>query len=179
VRSATSESPAFAGFAADAGRLVEEPHAIAERLRDLLGQDDWLAHADRRPGTDRYRQHILHVSADRRLSVVALVWRPGQYTPIHDHVAWCIVGVYRGVEREERYRLVESGGRSFLQPTGSILARPGHVETLVPPFEEDIHAVSAAGEQTAISIHVYGADIEARGSSILRLYDDVPQLAAA
>ena len=175
----TAANPVFAAFAADADRLVDRPHAIAARLRDLLALDGWLAPADRRPGEDRYRQHLLHVSADRRLSVVALVWRPGQRTSIHDHVAWCIVGVYRGIEREDRFRLVDRGGRRYLEPTGSVVARRGHVETLVPPFEEDIHAVTATGGRQAISIHVYGADIEARGSSIHRIYDDVPLLAAA
>ena len=67
------------------------------------------------PGIDSYRQHLLHVSSCRRLSVVALVWRPGSATPIHDHVSWCVVGVYRGVEQETRYQLVERGGREYLQ----------------------------------------------------------------
>jgi 3-mercaptopropionate dioxygenase len=177
VSSVTARSPAFRAFVRDAERLIDEPHAIAERLRGLLAQDGWLAREDRQPGTDRYRQHLLHVSPSRRLSVVALVWRPGQRTPIHDHFAWCIVGVYRGVEREERYRLVEVDGRECLEPTGSIEAHPGHVEALVPPLEEDIHAVTAGGDGLTISIHVYGADIAALGSSIYRRFDDAPVLA--
>ena len=170
--SATASSPAFAAFARYADARVDEPHAIATRLQDLLAEDDWLAPADRAPGTDTYRQHLLHVSPCRKLSVVALVWLPGQRTAIHDHVSWCIVGVYRGVEREERYDLVETGGRRFLRPAGAVLAPRGHVETLIPP-DGDIHAVTAAGRETAISIHVYGADIERLGSSIHRRYDDL------
>jgi predicted metal-dependent enzyme (double-stranded beta helix superfamily) len=99
--------------------------------------------------------------------VVALVWLPGQRTPIHDHVSWCVVGVYRGVEHETRYRLAPHG----VVPVGTLEARPGHVEALVPPAE-NIHAVTAAGEGKTISIHVYGADIERLGSSILRRYDE-------
>jgi 3-mercaptopropionate dioxygenase len=93
-------------------------------------------------------------------------------------VSWCVVGVYRGVEREERYEIVESGGRRYLTPAGCVLAPRGHVETLVPP-DGDIHAVTAAGRETAISIHVYGADIEQLGSSIHRRYDDLEILRAA
>jgi predicted metal-dependent enzyme (double-stranded beta helix superfamily) len=170
--SATSESPAFAAFARTADALVDQPHAIAAHLTQLLRRDDWLAPEDRAPGTDSYRQHILHVSPCRQLSIASLVWLPGQTTPVHDHVSWCIVGVYRGVEREERYEIAESGGRRYLQPAGSVLAPRGHVETLVPP-DGDIHAVTAAGRETAISIHVYGADIERLGSSIHRRYDDL------
>jgi 3-mercaptopropionate dioxygenase len=176
--SATAASPAFAEFARAADALVDSPHAVAAELRVLLVEDGWLAPADRAPGADTYRQHLLHVSPCRRLSVVALVWLPGQHTAIHDHVSWCVVGVYRGVEREERYELVEAGGRRYLRPAGCVLAPRGHVETLVPP-DGDIHAVTAAGRETAISIHVYGADIERLGSSIHRRYDDLDVVGAA
>ena len=68
--SATASSPAFAEFARAADARVDDPHAVAAELRCLLVEDGWLAPADRVPGTDTYRQHLLHVSADRRLSVV-------------------------------------------------------------------------------------------------------------
>ena len=171
-------SLAFAAFVRDAERLIEDPHAIAERLKPLLAADGWLAPEHRQPGADTYRQHLLHVSKSRRLSVVALVWLPGQRTPIHDHVSWCVVGVYRGVERETHYRLVERGGRRRLMTVGSFEAHPGHVEALVPPGE-NIHSVAAAGSTKTISIHVYGADIERLGTSILRRFDDLEQLPAA
>lgn len=176
--SPTAGSPAFARFVAAAERHIDDPYRIADHLSLLLGEDAWLSSRDQRPGTDSYRQHLLHVSPTRRLSVVALVWQPGQRTPIHDHIAWCIVGVYRGVEREVRYRLVEHRGEQCLSPTGSVDAHPGHVEALVAPAE-DIHCVTAGGDQQAISIHVYGADIERRGTSIYRRFDGVRELAAA
>ena len=88
------------------------------------------------------------------------------------------MGVYRGLERETRYRLVQAARGPHLVPVGSVVARPGHVEALVPPAD-DIHSVTAAGDELAVSIHVYGADIERLGSSIHRRFDDVPVLAAA
>ena len=169
---------AFKSFVRDAERLIDDPHAIAERLKTLLAADGWLARAHQLPGRDTYRQHLLHVSESRRLSVVALVWLPGQRTPIHDHVSWCVVGVYRGVERETHYRLIERDGQRRLAPVGTFEARAGHVEALVPPAE-NIHSVAAAGATKTISIHVYGADIQRLGTSILRRFDDVRQLAAA
>ena len=171
-------SLAFASFAHDAERLVEDPHAIAERLKPLLATDGWLAPEHQLPGRDSYRQHLLHVSQCRRLSVVALVWLPGQRTPIHDHVSSCVVGVLRGVERETHYRLVERDGRRRLERVGTFEAPAGHVEALVPPGE-NIHSVAAVGTGKTISIHVYGADIERLGTSILRRFDDVEQLPVA
>jgi 3-mercaptopropionate dioxygenase len=171
-------SRAFADFVRDAERAIEDPHAIARRMQGLLAADGWLAPEHQLGSRDGYTQHLLHVSESRRLSVVALVWLPGQRTPVHDHVSWCVVGVYRGVERETRYRLVERGGRRVLLPVGAVEARAGHVEALVPPAE-NIHSVTAVGWRKTISIHVYGADIERLGTSILRRFDDVEQLPAA
>lgn len=159
---------ALADFIRDAEAAIDDPEAIAIRLRPLLAQDGWLAPEHQAPGGDRYRQHLLYVSPSRRLSVVALVWRPGQATAIHDHVSWCVVGVYRGLERETRYRLVDGA----LERTATIEAGPGHVEALLPPAE-NIHSVQAGGDELTISIHVYGADIERLGSSVYRVYDDL------
>jgi 3-mercaptopropionate dioxygenase len=175
---ALNAHPAFTTFVRAADASVTDPHAVARHLQRLIAADGWLAPDDRAPGRDTYRQHLLHVSPCRRLSVVALVWLPGQTTAIHDHVSWCVVGVYRGVEREERYEIAPSPGGPVLRPAGAVLAPRGHVETLIPP-DGDIHAVTAAGGETAISIHVYGADIEALGSSIHRRYDDLPIVRAA
>jgi predicted metal-dependent enzyme (double-stranded beta helix superfamily) len=163
-------SNALTDFASDADRLVDDPHAIGTRLGALLAQDGWLAPEHRTGNADHYTQHLLHVSPCRRLSVVALVWLPGQRTPIHDHVSWCVVGVYEGRERETRYRTVEVDGASCLEPVGSVDAPPGHVEVIVPSVE-DIHEVTAVGDGPTISIHVYGADIERLGSSIYRRFD--------
>ena len=173
-----SYAPAFADFVRDAEALIDDPQAIAERLAGLLDEDGWLPPEHQMPGIDSYRQHLLHVSSCRRLSVVALVWRPGQRTPIHDHVSWCVVGVYRGVEQETRYELVERGDREYLHAVETIDAHPGHVEALIPPAE-NIHVVEAGGRGLTISIHVYGADIERLGSSVYRRFDDVDALPAA
>jgi 3-mercaptopropionate dioxygenase len=166
-------SSALAAFASDAQRLIDDPNAIGTQLEALLNQDGWLAPEHRVADADHYRQHLLHVSPDRRLSIVALVWLPGQRTPIHDHVSWCVVGVYEGRERETRFRAVEADGQRWLEQVGSVDASPGHVEVIVPSVE-DIHAVTAVGEGPTISIHVYGADIERLGSSIYRRFDDWP-----
>ena len=66
-----------------------------------------------------------------------------------------------------------AGGFRLDEPAGTVFAARGHVETLIPP-QGDIHTVTAAGRDLAISIHVYGADIEQRGTSIDRRYDDLP-----
>jgi 3-mercaptopropionate dioxygenase len=124
---------------------------VERALTELLKEHGWLRPEHTQGFSDRYRQHVLHVDPDGAFSVVALVWLPGQKTPIHDHVTWCVVGVYTGEEEESRYRLYEDGDRRFLVPEGSREAQPGQVTTLIPP-EENIHQVSNVGEGKAISI---------------------------
>jgi predicted metal-dependent enzyme (double-stranded beta helix superfamily) len=171
---------ALATFVAEVEALLEreqEPHRIAvgvrARLPELLATPDWLAPEQREPSPDHYRSHLLAVAPSGRFSVVSLVWLPGQVTPIHDHIAWCVVGVLEGLEREERFELRGSGDERWLTPEGETAVTSGHTCMLVPP-KENIHRVRNAGETLAISIHVYGADISKWGSSINECFDELP-----
>jgi len=172
-------------FVADVETLRDRtsgPHhladAVADRLRFLLRDPDWLDDQHRQPWDDRYRQHVLYVAPDGGFSVVSLVWKPGQKTPIHDHVSWCVVGVYRGKEQEARYTLYQGKDEPFLVRTRCALATLGETVALVPP-DEDIHEVRCIGDDLAISIHVYGADIAKLGTSINHRFDDLPVRADA
>ena len=151
--------------AASPGRATVD--AVAAALRPALG-DPHLLRADQRQGDpSTYRQHLLHVADDGAFSLVALVWLPGQATPIHDHLAWCVVGVHEGSEHETRYSTRPDGR---LVPVGSAVAQAGDVDGLLPPG--DIHRVTNAGTGLAVSLHVYGADLSVVASSIRRRYAD-------
>jgi 3-mercaptopropionate dioxygenase len=145
----------------------ETARLVADELERHLPSPDVLT-ADQRVGDpDRYRSHLLHAEPDGSFSIVALVWRPGQMTPIHDHVTWCVFGVIQGTEYEELFTLDEE--RECLMRAGSAANRAGDVSGFAPPG--DIHRVRNAGDQTAISIHVYGTDVSRIGTSARRYYD--------
>jgi predicted metal-dependent enzyme (double-stranded beta helix superfamily) len=143
--------------------------AAATALRPFLGHPRLLEPSQCEPDPERYRQHVLHVAPDGLFSLVALVWMPGQETAVHDHVAWCAFGVHRGCEREVSFEVVEGGGETWLQPIGTVTNRVGSVSALVPPG--DVHTVINPGPEVAISLHIYGADVRAVGTSIRRRYD--------
>jgi predicted metal-dependent enzyme (double-stranded beta helix superfamily) len=146
-------------------RSMATVDAVVEALRAHIHEPDLLT-ADQRIGDpDRYRQHVLHVADDGAFSLVALVWLPGQETPIHDHLSWCVVGVHQGEESEVRYRLVDD---RYLIEDEHRTSPVGSVDGLLPPG--DIHLVRNSGTDTAISLHVYGADVRITGSSIRRRY---------
>ena len=135
---------------------------VAEQLRAHLPSEAVLTPEQRRGDPERYRSHVLHVEPDGSFSIVGLVWRPGQITPIHDHVTWCVFGVVQGIEHEELFD-------AELNPIGESDNHAGEVSGFAPPG--DIHRVHNTGADTAISIHVYGTDVSRIGSSVRRLYE--------
>lgn len=147
---------------------------VAAQLREHLPGADILTAAEREGEPDGYRCHVLHVEPDGSFSVTAMVWRPGQVTPIHDHVTWCVFGVIQGIEYEELYALSPDG--SHLEEVGRSQNNRGEVSGFAPPG--DIHRVRNIGTDVAVSLHVYGADITRLGSSVRRIYD-LPVVARA
>jgi predicted metal-dependent enzyme (double-stranded beta helix superfamily) len=91
-----------------------------------------------------------------------VIWRHGQLTRIHDHVTWCVVGVIQGIEHEE---LFDAG----LNLLGENESHVGDVSYFAPPG--DIHRVRNIHEETAISLHIYGTDVDRLGGSARRYYN--------
>jgi predicted metal-dependent enzyme (double-stranded beta helix superfamily) len=78
-----------------------------------------------------------------------------------------VFGVIQGIEYEELYAVAPD--ESHLVEVGRNQNKVGVVSGFAPPG--DIHRVRNCGQDIAISIHIYGADIARLGSSIRRLYD--------
>jgi 3-mercaptopropionate dioxygenase len=136
---------------------------VAEALRRNLPGPEVLTPEQRHGRPDRFESHHLHIEPDGSFSIVALVWRPGQVTRVHDHLTWCVFGVIQGVEYEE---LFDASGNRI----GESANETGDVSGFAPPG--DIHRVRNVGDITAISIHVYGTDVTRVGSSVRRYYDE-------
>ena len=135
---------------------------VAAALEEHLPFPGELTAEQRHGDPNRYLSHVLHVEPGGSFSIVALTWRPGQQTPIHDHVTWCVFGVIQGVEYEELFALDDD----CLVPVGTSAAPRGEVSGFAPPG--DIHRVRNIGDDTAISIHIYGTDVSRIGSSVRR-----------
>jgi predicted metal-dependent enzyme (double-stranded beta helix superfamily) len=135
---------------------------VAEQLRRRLPAPDVLTAEQRAGSPDHPTSHTLHVAPDGSFSIIAVIWRPGQLTRIHDHTTWCVFGVIQGVEHEERYD-------ADLKLLGRSDNQTGEVSGFAPPG--DIHRVHNTSETTAISIHIYGTDVTRIGSSVRRYYD--------
>ncbi len=112
-----------------------------------------------------YQTHLVHAEPDGSFSVVVMVWLPGQVTPIHDHLSWCVTGVLQGAEHEEIFAVRDG----HLEAVARNRNPAGTVSAFAPPG--DIHRVRNAGTGVAVSMHIYGTDITRVASSIRREYN--------
>lgn len=158
-------------FVSELGAALELPgvdpaRCAAEMLQPWLGREDFLGGCDCAPLPDRYARRLIHSDARGRFSVLALVWSPGQASPVHAHHAWCALGVHCG-----------SLSESFFAPRGS--APPELTATLVrsagacshaSPCPDAIHRIANASDCAAVSVHVYGVGIDAVDHGINRIY---------
>jgi predicted metal-dependent enzyme (double-stranded beta helix superfamily) len=134
---------------------------VADELSAHLPVLDVLTPEQRLGSPDGQASHTLHVEPDGAFSIIAVVWRPGQITPIHDHTTWCVFGVIQGVEHED----VFDADLALIGQSDNVV---GDVSGFAPPG--DIHRVHNTGEEVAISIHIYGTDVTRIGSSVRRYY---------
>ncbi|MDT0177499.1 cysteine dioxygenase [Enterobacter sp. BRE11] len=137
----------------------------SELLRPLLQHDDWLDDTFAQPHPQHYQQYLLHADAQQRFSVVSFVWGPGQQTPVHDHRVWGLIGMLRGAEVSQGFKM-ENG--ALAADGAPVRLEPGEIDA-VSPRVGDIHRVSNAfDDRVSVSIHVYGANIGAVKRAVYR-----------
>jgi predicted metal-dependent enzyme (double-stranded beta helix superfamily) len=138
------------------------PQEACERIRpqfaDLLRDSEWLPGEYQAPAPESgmgggIGQWLLFRAADRSLSLFALVVPSGSETPIHDHLAWGLVGLYRGTQDEEIYGR-HAGALDLVERRALV---PGDFYVLIPP-RDDIHRVRTTSDETSVSIHLLTND---------------------
>ena len=146
------------------------PAAAIERIRPafaaLLADRAWLPDAFQAPAPESgmgggIGQWLLFRSGARDLCLFALVIPPGAATPVHDHLAWGLIGLYGGEQEEtvfaRRDEAAPVGEREELTPTVQRTVRRGDFYPLLPPLE-DIHRVRTTSPVTSVSLHLLASD---------------------
>src|SRR5262249_46220792 len=125
-----------------------------------------------------YRRHLLAADPHGRYAVAALVWMPGQASPIHAHHTWCGYAVLDGTLTETLYDWSEeldcaTPVRAQSRETGAVsFTRAGRT---------CIHRLGNASDKIAISLHVYGVagdEIATHVNDVVRLADSVQAVPA-
>jgi predicted metal-dependent enzyme (double-stranded beta helix superfamily) len=143
---------------AASGSPEEACEAIRPRFAELLADDAWLPdeYMAPVPGSGMgggIGQWLLYRADDGSLSLFSLVVPPGSATPVHDHLAWGLVGLYRGTQDEEVYAEAD-GGLDLVERRE---LGPGDFYALIPPTD-DIHRVRTTSEEPSVSIHLLTND---------------------
>jgi predicted metal-dependent enzyme (double-stranded beta helix superfamily) len=133
---------------------------VQQHLVTLLHTPNCLAPAYTAPASASYARHLVYRHPQDRYVLVAMVWQPGQHTPIHDHGGiWCVEGVYQGQMQITQYDVVPiATKRVKAVPVQQITAGLGNVGALIPPHE--YHVMANTSTETAITLHVYGAELK-------------------
>lgn len=136
----------------------EACEAIRPAFASLLADSHWLPaeYMEPVPGSGMgggIGQWLLFRAGDGSLSLFSLVVPPGSATPVHDHLAWGLVGLYRGTQEEEVYAARDGG----LELVTRRPLEPGDFYALIPP-REDIHRVLTTSPEPSVSIHLLTND---------------------
>ncbi len=145
-----------------------DPRAILGAIRPhfaaLLADQTWLPATYQEPVAGSgmgsgIGTWLLYRTTDGSLALSSLVVPPGAQTPVHDHLAWGLVGLYRGAQDEEVFVRRDGGGsdeHAVLEMAARHALRPGDFYELLP--ENDIHRVRTTSDVTSVSLHLLGVD---------------------
>ena len=178
----SARQPGDFGFLVDVPQirsLIFETRRLTEEIEDtkirvdalrpafakLLAADGWLpkeyGEADLKSGMGGgIGQYALYRAEDGSLCLFSLVIPAGSQTPIHDHLAWGLIGVYRGVQDETVYRRTDDGrdeSHATLEIARQQTVKQGQFYTLLPPLD-DIHYVKTVSDTASVSIHLLAND---------------------
>ena len=167
------DTPAVRQFIADVRAAIAAADgpagaiaAIRPRFASLLHDDAWLPAAFQAPDATSgmgggIGQWLIFRSGAGDLSLFSLVVPAGATTPVHDHLAWGLIGLYRGEQEETVYQRRDDtapvGEREELTELLRRTVRAGELYPLLPPTE-DIHAVRTTSDETSVSIHLLAND---------------------
>ena len=145
----------------------------AARVRGVLSRRDWLPEefqhdvpkdrATRKAGAwaAAWASGCSTAAADRSLPF-SLVVPPGEKTPIHDHLAWGLIGLYRG----PRTRRLPSR-RGTIELCGSGRSSPATTTCCCPRRRHPLRATTS--DETSVSIHLLANDT---GCALRHTFDE-------
>lgn len=131
------------------------PGQMVAALRYCPDAETLLTASQRVGHRDTYQRHLIHAATDGRLCAVAIVWQPGQQTPVHGHFTWCAYRVVQGSMQEELFDWQDD--QQLAAPQSSQIRLAGYA-TGSQAGMDGTHRLRNAGNDVAISIHVYGVD---------------------
>ncbi|HEX4200919.1 MAG TPA: hypothetical protein VHY59_05330 [Chthoniobacterales bacterium] len=173
--------------------FIDEVHSVLERESDvrkrltglrspyqkLLEDKSWLPEAYRQINPESgmgggIASWLLYQNLEKDLSLFSLVVPPGVTTPVHNHLAWGLVGLYLGEQEEEEFELdhpehFQVGENVRMNRRFLRVLKPGEFYELIPPYN-DVHRVKTVSAEPSISLHLLANDT---GCAVRQKFDPV------
>lgn len=141
---------------------------LTQPFTDLLSED-FIPKSFMNETHNTFAQYLIYRSFSPELSLMAMLVPPGVSTPVHDHLAWGLVGVYQGEQEETIYTSTKQSSSSGITPTGTNSLEKGNITVILPP-NNDIHMIRTISNVPSISLHLLGNDI---GCKYRHTYDPI------
>ena len=145
-------------FAPPAGLDLEDAVSYLNRLVRKPAFLAWVHPLLQQESEGWYVAHRWN-SPDRSGSLQVFVWPPGTATRIHDHASWGAYACALGTIFEERYERLDDGSlqdHARLKKSWERAWDEGEGASTVLPYDGGIHSIGNPGDETAISVHLYG-----------------------
>jgi predicted metal-dependent enzyme (double-stranded beta helix superfamily) len=128
---------------------------VRAALAGLSREPGLLSRAQRESSPNGYTRHLLFADPLGRYAVAALVWQPGQMSPVHGHHTWCAYTVIEGALTETLFSW-DTGTNHAIETRRH--ERVCGAVSVVGAGRGAIHRLGNASTatRTAVSIHVYG-----------------------
>ena len=178
-KSKPSDTLTLNSFIAACRKVAEGHREPADCVREIAPLMRGLVEGDRaflkpehlRSDPKHYSRNAIYLPKDGRLSLFAIVWEPGQWTPVHDHGTWGVVGVIEGVLEEHNMIRTDHGDPSrddgIALARGGIILLPERAVTSFVPNPDHIHKTGVADTSPrTVSLHLYGREL-----SSFHIYD--------
>jgi predicted metal-dependent enzyme (double-stranded beta helix superfamily) len=142
---------------------------ISALLADTIADPEFLHGLTLESAASSYARTVIF-SAES-YCVLAILWRPGQMSPVHSHRAWCALGVHAGTLTETQFEPVADRLGHGLRLSGCRQLHAG-ATSHGPAHDPSAHRMANLGIEPAISIHVYGTAFDRLGSELNRVWAD-------
>ncbi|MBN3767491.1 cysteine dioxygenase family protein [Burkholderia sp. Ac-20365] len=155
----------------DPSRHASFARGVRAALAVAAADPALLTDAQREGAASCYRRHLLAADPHGRYAIAALVWMPGQASPVHAHHTWCGYAVIEGALTETVYDW--NADVDCATPLRDQSRELGAV-SFTRSGRTGIHRLCNRSDGVAVSLHIYGVpgeQISTHVNDILRVAD--------
>lgn len=144
--------------------ILREVTPLAQRFAaDPAWRDEKYYEANEEQG---FGLHLLHEEPDHTLAVFAISWLPGKGVAPHNHRTWSVVVGVDGAELNTFWKRTDDGKQPGFAAIEENTQRNIEHGEVIGMDGSTIHSVINPGDQTTLSLHVYGMHLNHSGRSL-------------